>query len=109
MAVTNKCVRSNCNINARAYIDEGKKIVCVDSNITYRLYPTKDGYSDIKVGFFEDEVNSSCRKIIVNTPHGDREVYEGEKIEFKNVEIDVGKARIATIDLSKHAKKMFAS
>jgi len=102
MDVTNKCIRSNYSINARAYIHKEKNIVCVDSNITYRLYPTKDGYSDIKVGFLEAESFSTCSKVVVNTPHGDRDVYD--ELEFKDVEIDVGKARVATIDLSKHAK-----
>lgn len=104
MDVTNKCIRSNYSINAHAYINMENNIVCVDSNITYRLYPTKDGYSDIKIGFLESETYSTCNKIIVNTPHGDRDVYDEGDIEFKDEEIDVGKARIATINLSKHAK-----
>jgi len=102
MDVTNKCVRSNYNVHARAYINNEQNSVCVDSNITYRLYPTKDGYSDIKVGFLESEVLSTCRKVVVNTPHGEREVFEN--LDFEVIDIDVGKARIATIDLSKHAK-----
>ncbi len=104
MDVTNKCVRSNYSINARAYINKEDNKVCVNSNISYRLYPTKDGYNDIKVGFLAKEDCSTCTQVIVNTPHGDRDVYKDEKIDFKNVEVDVGKARIATIDLSKHAK-----
>jgi len=103
MDVTNKCVRSNYNVHARAYLNKEHNTICVDSNISYRLYPTKDGYSDIKVGFLASEILSTCNQIVVNTPHGDREVFE--TLEFKEVEIDVGKARIATIDLSKHAKK----
>lgn len=103
MDVTNKCVRSNYNVSARAYISEEKGCVFVESNISYRLYPTKDGYSDIKVGFLEDEMESTCKRVVVNTPHGDREVFEN--LEFKPIEVDAGKARLATIDLSKHAKK----
>jgi len=103
MDVTNKCVRSNYNVSARAYINSEKKCVFVESNITYRLYPTKDGYSDIRVGFLESEIESTCKKVIVNTPHGTREVFDN--LEFKPIEIDAGKARLATVDLSTHAKK----
>jgi hypothetical protein len=103
MDITNKCVRSNYNVHARAYINKEHKVVCVDSSISYRLYPTKDGYSDIKVGFLASEILSTCNNVVVNTPHGEREVFDN--IDFKDVNIDVGLARIATIDLSKHAKK----
>lgn len=102
MDVTEKCVRSNYTVSARAYYDKDKSKVCVDSQISYRLYPTKDGYSDIKVGFLESDKDSTCTQVIVNTPHGEREVYD--EIEFKEMDLDVGKARLATIDLSQHAK-----
>lgn len=100
MDVTSKCVRSNYLISARAYIDSGT--VLVDSNISYRLYPTKDGYSDIKVGFLLSEEKSSCRKIVVNTPHGKRSVIVD--FNYDEVEIDAGVARLATIPLSEYAK-----
>lgn len=102
MDVTNKCVRSNYNISARAYINKEKGLVYVDSNISYRLYPTKDGYSDIKVGFLESEGESTCSRVVVNTPHGDRDVFDD--LKFETVDLDVGKARLSTIDLTKHAK-----
>lgn len=98
--VTNKCVRSNYNINAIAYIKDKK--VFVDSDISYRLYPTKDGYSAIKVGFLVGEENSTCRKVVVNTPHGERAIFDA--LEFEEIQIDAGAARLATIDLSKYAK-----
>jgi hypothetical protein len=102
MGVTGKCVRSNYTVNARAYYDKDKSKVCVDSRISYRLYPTKDGYSDIKVGFLEPDKDSTCTQVIVNTPHGKRDVHDN--LEFKDIDIDAGKARLATIDLSQHAK-----
>lgn len=102
MDVTNKCVRSNYNVNARVYIDKEQKIVCCDSKITYRLYPTKDGYSDIKVGFLENEKSSTCEQIIVNTPHGDRKIHEN--LDFEKVEIDGGRARLAAVDLGGYEK-----
>ncbi len=102
MGVTNKCVRSNYTVSSRAYYNRQANKVCVDSNISYRLYPTKDGYSDIKVGFLESETESTCKKVVINTPHGERDVCEN--LEFKPIEIDAGKARLSTIDLSKHAK-----
>lgn len=107
MDITSKCIRSNYTVYARAYVDkiDKQECVCVKSDISYRLYPTKDGYSDIKVGFLVEDKLSRCERIIINTPHGDREVINSEKIEFNEVEVDAGKIRVASIDLSKHAKK----
>lgn len=102
MDVTNKCVRSNYCVNARAYIDGATDRVMVNSKITYRLYPTKAGYSDIKVGFLEQEGDSYCEELIINTPHGRRDVIK--EFDYKNVTIDGGEARLATIDLSKFEK-----
>lgn len=102
MSVTDKCVRSNYIVNARAYINKDKNKVFIDSNISYRLYPTKNGYSEIKVGFLESEKESTCHKLIINTPHGDREIYD--TLDFKEIDIYAGKARLATIDLKKHEK-----
>lgn len=102
MDVTGKCVRSNYTVNVRAYIDKSKDRVVCESKITYRLFPTKQGYSDIKVGFFEKEKDSNCDLIIINTPHGERKVIIDLKYEL--VEIDAGKARLATIDLSTYQK-----
>lgn len=102
MDVTTKCVRSNYNVYARAFIDDEKKCVFVESNITYRLYPTKDGFNDIRVGFLDSEKDSTCSKVVVNTPHGVRTVHE--ELKFASVTIDAGKARLATVDLSAHAK-----
>lgn len=100
MDVTSKCVRSNYSVNARAYIEDGK--VYVDSKISYRLYPTKDGYSDIRVGFLAGEESSACRRVIVNPQSGERA--EIKDLEYKEITIDAGKARLATIDLSSYAK-----
>jgi hypothetical protein len=100
LEITRKCVRSNYNVNARAYIENNK--VFVDSNISYRLYPTKDGYDKIKIGFLETESDSTCKKIVVNTPHGQRRVFED--LKFEPTQIDAGMARLASIDLSEYAK-----
>lgn len=105
MDVTNKCVRSNYSINTRAFIDkEDNKVIC-SSKITYRLYPTKEGYSEIKVGFLEQEKESNCEQIIINTPYGERDVFSESKLNFETVDVDLGKARLATIDLNKFDKK----
>lgn len=104
MEVTNKCVRSNYIVNARAFIDKTKNKVFVHSSITYRLYPTKDGYSDIKVGFLSEEKESTCKSITINTPHGERVVIKEEELKFEEKTIDAGKAKMATVDLSEHDK-----
>lgn len=102
MDVTKKCVRSNYSIASRAYVDKDTDKVVCSSKITYRLYPTKEGYSEIKVGFLEQEQDSSCSQVIINTPHGDRDVITD--LKFEKVEVDVGQARLATINLSKFEK-----
>ncbi|MBK8890991.1 MAG: hypothetical protein IPN75_11730 [Dechloromonas sp.] len=102
MDVTGKCVRSNYAVNVRAYIDKSKNRVICESKITYRLFPTKQGYGDIKVGFFEKEMDSTCDLLIINTPHGNRSVIT--EFNYEAVEIDAGKARLATIDLSTYQK-----
>lgn len=102
MDVTNRCVRSSYNVNVRAFIDKDLGRVVCQSTITYRLYPTKDGYSDIKVGFLEQERDSKCDQIIINTPHGEREVITD--LNFESVEFDGGKARLSTVDLRKYEK-----
>lgn len=102
MNVTNKCVRSNYAINVRAYIDKSRNRVVCESKITYRLYPTKQGYGDIKLGFLEKEIDSTCDLVIINTPHGERKVITD--LKYEAVEIDAGKARLATVDLSAYQK-----
>ena len=105
MDVTNKCVRSNYNVNARAYYNKQKKMVFVDSKISYRVYPTKDGYSDIKIAFGMDDKDSFCSKVTVCTPHGKRAVFEKGDMDSKPQEISSGKVMMATIDLKEYAKK----
>jgi len=102
MDVTDKCVRSNYAVNVRAYMNKSRDKVICESKITYRLYPTKKGYSDIKVGFYETEIDSSCDLIIINTPHGERKVIT--ELKYESVEIDAGKARLSTVDLSTYQK-----
>jgi len=102
MDVTKKCVRSNYNVSARAFFNQDTEKVCVNSDISYRLYPTKEGYSNIKVGFLESEIESTCTKIVVNTPHGGRKVFDN--LEFKPITIDAGKARLVTVDLKEYEK-----
>ncbi len=98
----NKCVRSNHSVNVRAFIDrKAGKVIC-NSKIAYRVYPTKERYSDIKVGFYEKESESTCGEVIINTPHGEREVKKGKDLTFGGVVIDGGKARLANIDVSKY-------
>lgn len=104
MDITNKCVRSNYVVNGRAYICTEKGRVRVDSKIAYRLYPKKDGYDAIKVGFLDQDTDSTCKKITINTPQGKRDVHPESNLKFENITIDAGQARIATIDLSHYAK-----
>lgn len=101
MDVASKCVRSSYTVHARAYIDKDK--IRVDSSISYRLYPSRDGYSEIKVGFLESETDSVCGKVIVSPPRGERKVVE--EFKYEDIVIDAGKARLATVGLSEFGEE----
>jgi len=105
MEVTQKCVRSNYIINSRAYICQENKRVAVASKISYRLYPTKDGYSDIQLGFSDSEKLSICENIIVNTPHGARKCHPSKELNFEDKILDGGPIRLATVVLSSYSKQ----
>lgn len=104
MDVTKKCVRSNYSVNSRAYIDKEKNKVAVISKISYRLFPTKDGYSAIQLGFSIQETISYCQSIIINTHHGDRDIIKREKIKFEKTTVDAGEINLYTLDLKEYDK-----
>lgn len=73
MSISKKCVRSNYHIHCRVWYDEIKGKVISQETATYRLYPTKDGFNDIKLAFTdipEDEV-PVCDHLIIRAPNGD--------------------------------------
>lgn len=77
-------VRSNYNINSRAYYDETLKKVLVEGVYSYRLFPSSEGFKDIIVGF-EDE-NSFCSYITVSDPNGEQKKYIREDDNTKERE-----------------------
>jgi hypothetical protein len=82
--VKEKCVRSNYNSVCRAYFDKNKNKVAVDLEISYRLYPSSNGFQDIQLGF-EDDSDSIVRGLIINYPDGER-----TPIDVKLEPVDVG-------------------
>lgn len=100
MDITSKCIRSNYNVNAKAFMKDN--CVVVESIITYRLFPTLEGYKEIKVGFAVSELKNECKYIIVNTPHGERKTHEN--FEYHEVDGAFGKVSLSTINLKDYDK-----
>lgn len=95
--ISKKCVRSNYAVHYRAYWDRRTGKVAGDGTYQYRLYPTIDGYSDIKVGFTETDADSMCHAVIVSTPKGERRKFDA--LTFQRTEKGREHYRLGTIDL----------
>lgn len=82
LEIGSRCVRSNYQINSRAYFDKEKKKIAVEGLYSYRLYPSNDGFNDITVGFEEEEGGDSfCSYVAVSAPGGKRTAFD--KVELK--------------------------
>ena len=76
LEIGKKSVRSNYQINSRAFFDRDKGKIAVEGIYSYRLYPSSDGYNDITVGFEEPLGGDSfCSHVAVSTPDGKREIF----------------------------------
>lgn len=77
-------VRSNYNINCRAYYDKELKRVLVEGVYSYRLFPSSEGFKDIIVGF--EDKDSFCSYVTVSDPNGEQKKYIRETGETKQNE-----------------------
>ncbi|KAB5624082.1 hypothetical protein F7234_09490 [Pseudomonas putida] len=74
LEIGSRSVRSNYQVNSRAFYDIQKRKIAVEGLYNYRLYPSNDGFADIVVGFEEDETGPSyCSYVAVSTPDGKRD------------------------------------
>ena len=75
-----KSVRSNYQVSSRVFFDKEVEKIAVEGNYSYRVYPSKDGFHDIVVGFSEDmDGPSKCKHIAISNPDGNRKVHDGFK------------------------------
>ncbi len=102
LGIENKNVRSNYSINATAFYDSDSKRVGVKSIYSYRLYPSADGYKDLKIGFDEGDELSTVEKIVVNMPDGTRTLFDN--INFTSEEKAGSKDRIAIFPLNDYSE-----
>lgn len=100
MSIGSRSVRSNYQINSRAYFDSEKGTIAVEGIYSYRLYPNSEGYSEIKVGFEEPLGGPSfCSYVTISTPDGERHHHPREELEFKEFDNGGDISNQATIDL----------
>ncbi len=105
MGIGKKSVRSNYQINSRAFKDKETGKVVVEAIYSYRLYPSTEGYSDIELGFQKDGNDGSyCEHVTVWTPDGKRHRFDKDVLslndEGDNGDI-VSKAKVPISDIGK--------
>lgn len=83
--VSSKNVRSNYSINLRAKYDSTSNRVYTEGIYSYRLYPSKNGYTDITVGFLKDDIESKV-DVIVSLPDGNRKQFLDTALEYEETE-----------------------
>lgn len=96
--IEKKNVRSNYSVSAHAFFDEEVEKVGVKALYSYRLYPSIDGYRELKLGFDEGDSFSKVEKIVINKPDGSREVFSD--IEFVEETKAGSKDRVTIINLN---------
>lgn len=95
-----KSVRSNYQINARAFLDSSKNLIAVESTYSYRVYPSSEGFQPIILGFPEEESGTSdCQHVAISTPDGKRELHDNLEFEIHDQGGDI--SRRASIDTKK--------
>lgn len=82
LEIGSRSVRSNYQVNSRAFYDSDQNKIAVEGFYSYRLYPNNEGFSDIVVGFEEDANGpSSCSYAAVSTPDGKRTPFNKPPLE----------------------------
>ena len=82
-----KALRSNYNIFISSFHDDVTKRIISKYSISYRLYPTLNGFNEFLFGF-DDEDNvqmAELKQIIISSPNGNVQSYK--EFEYKNENI----------------------
>ncbi|MBA3313289.1 MAG: hypothetical protein H0T47_08375 [Planctomycetaceae bacterium] len=80
MKVSSTSVRSNYNSLCTAFYDPDDLCIKADYRNWYRLYPTKDGFEDIQVGFYGQHSVITYQGVTVCRPDGRTERFDHSKI-----------------------------
>lgn len=106
LEIGKKCVRSNYQINARAFIDKSANKVVVEATYSYRLYPSAaDGFQDITLGYQKDGNDGSyCEYVYISPPNGKRKEYKKDDIKFEDINEGGDESSKATIPVAEVGK-----
>ena len=110
--VSSRNVRSNYSINLRAKYDKSTASVYTEGIYSYRLYPSKGGYTDIRVGFLKDDENSTV-DVIINLPDGNRQQFlhssltldTGDILKSANIKVDEVCSKFNHLDVELRLKE----
>jgi hypothetical protein len=77
LSIRDKCVRSNYQVCCKVWYDNKSDRIMVEDTATYRMYPTKRGFSDIAMQIYgcSDDTPPVCRHLIIKTPNGSTTKY----------------------------------
>lgn len=91
LSISEHGIRSNYFITCKAFFDENEQKIAVNGIYNYRLYPSSNGFEDIKVGFLTHKKNTpSCSYIRIANNQGKRypeKNDDSESLGFKETEI----------------------
>lgn len=79
--ISNKNVRSNYNIQVRVYYDDKINKVIAEGYYSYRVYPSQNGYEDVIAAFYARDTDSCVKSIIINSPTGERKVFDNPEMK----------------------------
>lgn len=99
--VSSKNVRSDYTYGVRIVYDEGLSKLMAHQIVTYRLFPSNNGYEPIKVGYHESQHND-CPSVKVFGQNGDRKVIKKENMNFTPVEIGGQKIEMGQVVLKEY-------
>lgn len=104
LEIAKKSVRSNYQVNCRAYFDPAKGKIAVEGLYSYRLYPSSDGFNDIIVGFDQPKGGDSfCSYVAISDPTGERHLFEKPDLVEHNEGGDISSR--TTISIRKLGEK----
>lgn len=112
ISVSSKNVRSNYNIRTKIYFDESDNKIKSEGIYSYRLYPSKEGFSPVRIGFNEEQnTGSICEYVKIYNSKGEMKTFTKENIILQSISIEgatncrkEGKIDISDDEISKNEK-----
>lgn len=87
LSVNRKNVISNYSIHTKVFIDTKDNKIKAKGIYSYRLYPSSNGYTPIRIGFDEDkDTGSKCNYIRIYNQKGEQKIYNSENIALEDIQ-----------------------